>query len=156
MQSMRWIPAATILILAAPALAQPGAISRAKFIADMDARFRALDDDGNGQLSPAEIEASQRAEASATASKRNSTLFALLDADKDGKLTPEEFDKLNNPPPNTANADLMLGRMDGNRDRQISVAEHRAAMLANFDRLDTNRDGIVGPAELKAGGAAPR
>ena len=83
-------------------------------------------------------------------------MFALLDADKDGKLTPEEFDKLNNPPPNTANAALMLGRMDGNRDRQISLAEHRAAMLANFDRLDANRDGIVSPAELKAGGSAPR
>ena len=39
----------------------------------------------------------------------------------------------------------MLGRMDGNRDRQISLAEHRAAMLANFDRLDTNRDGVVSP-----------
>ena len=153
---MRWVPAATMLILAAPALAQSGSISRAKFIADMDARFRALDDDGNGQLSPAEIEASQRAEASAAASKRNAALFALLDADKDGKLTPEEFDKLNNPPPNTANAPLMLGRMDGNRDGQISLAEHRAGMLANFDRLDTNRDGVVGPAELKAGGAAAR
>jgi len=144
------------LLLTSPALAQGASTSRAKFIADMDARFRAIDSDRNGQLSPVEIEASQRAEASAAASKRNATLFALLDADKDGKLTPEEFDKLNNPPPNTANAALMLGRMDGNRDRQISLAEHRAAMLANFDRLDANRDGIVSPAELKAGGSAPR
>ena len=69
---------------------------------------------------------------------------------------PQEFDKLNNPPPNTANAALMLGRMDGNRDRQVSLAEHRAAMLANFDRLDTNRDGVVSAAEMKAGGAQPR
>ena len=153
---MRWIPAATILMLGGVAIAQTGSISRARFTADMDAKFRAIDTDRNGQFSATEIEASQRTEASAAASRRNATLFGLLDADKDGKLTPQEFDKLNNPPPNTANAALMLGRMDGNRDRQVSMAEHRAAMLANFDRLDTNRDGVVSAAEMKAGGAQSR
>lgn len=153
---MRWILFISTLMLCGPVFAQAGSISRARFAADMDTQFRVIDSDRNGQLSPAEIEAAQRAEAAAAASKRNSTLFALLDADKDGKLTPDEFDKFNNPPPNTANAALMLGRMDGNRDRQISLAEHRAAMLANFDRLDTNRDGIVSAAEMKAGGARPR
>ena len=33
--------------------------------------------------------------------------------------------------------------MDGNRDSQISLAEHRTATLANFDRLDTDKDGVV-------------
>ncbi|RIX32460.1 CREC-EF hand family protein [Sphingomonas edaphi] len=153
---MRWIHTAMILMLGGAAIAQTGSISRARFTADMDAQFRAIDTDRNGQLSTVEIEASQRAEASTAASRRNTTLFAQLDTDKDGKLTPQEFDKLNNPPPNTANAALMLGRMDGNRDRQVSMAEHRAAMLANFDRLDTNRDGVVSAAEMKAGGAQPR
>lgn len=153
---MRWILAASMLMFDGAPAAQTGSISRARFSADMDAQFRKIDGDRDGLLSIAEIEASQRAEALAAASKRNATLFTLLDADRDGRLTPQEFDKLNNPPPNSANASLMLGRMDGNRDRQISMVEHRAAMLANFDRLDGNRDGVVSAGEMKAGGAKPR
>ena len=147
---------AALLLWAGAAFGQDGSISRARFISDMDAQFRAMDDDRNGQLDAAEIESSQRAQASREASKRNQTLFALLDTDKDGKLTAEEFDRFNNPPPNTANAAPLLGRMDSNRDRKISPAEHRAAMLLNFDRLDTDHNGIVTVAEMKAGGAIPR
>jgi Ca2+-binding EF-hand superfamily protein len=153
---MRWMLGVTLLLLAGTAIGQDGSISRARFIADMDAQFRAMDSDHNGQLIAAEIEALQRGQASAEASKRNRTLFALLDADKDGKLTAEEFDRFNNPPANTANAAPVVGRMDSNRDGQVSATEHRAAMLVNFDRLDTDHNGIVTAAELKAGGAAPR
>jgi hypothetical protein len=46
--------------------------------------------------------------------------------------------------------------MDSNRDGQVSATEHRAAMLVNFDRLDTDHNGTVTAAELKAGGAAAR
>ena len=35
--------------------------------------------------------------------------------------------------------------MDGNRDQQVSLVEHRTATLANFDRLDTDRNGVVTP-----------
>ena len=153
---MRWMLGVTMLLSAGTAIGQDGSISRARFIADMDAQFRAMDSDRNGQLSAAEIEVSQRAQASGEASKRNRTLFTLLDTDKDGKLTAAEFDRFNNPPPNTANAAPLLARMDGNRDRQVSAAEHRAAMLVNFDRLDADHNGIVSAAEMKAGGAAPR
>jgi hypothetical protein len=34
--------------------------------------------------------------------------------------------------------------------------EHRAATVANFDRLDADKDGIVTAAEMKAGGILPR
>ena len=46
----------------------------------------------------------------------------------------------------------MLARMDGNRDSQVNLIEYRTATLANFDRLDTDKNGIVTPAEMKAGG----
>ena len=46
----------------------------------------------------------------------------------------------------------MLAREDSNRDSQVSLVEHRAATLANFDRLDTDKDGMVTAAEMKAGG----
>jgi hypothetical protein len=48
----------------------------------------------------------------------------------------------------------MLAQEDSNRDSQISLAEHRAATLANFDRLDTDRNGVVTAAEMKAAGIA--
>ena len=106
------------LLLTSPALAQGASTSRAKFIADMDARFRAMDSDRNGQLSPVEIEASQRAEASAAASKRNATLFALLDADKDGKISLAE-----------------LSTMDDRRKQMLEGA-------------DKNSDGFMDKSEL--------
>jgi hypothetical protein len=50
----------------------------------------------------------------------------------------------------------MLSREDGNRDGQVSLVEHRTATLANFDRIDTDKNGIVSVAEMRAGGVAPR
>ena len=47
----------------------------------------------------------------------------------------------------------ILARMDLNRDQSISLVEHRTATLANFDRMDTDKNGIVTPAEIKAAGA---
>lgn len=55
-----------------------------------------------------------------------------------------------------ANAQPMLSRMDGNRDNQVSLVEHRTATQANFDRLDTDKDGNVTAAEMQAGGVKPR
>ena len=40
-------------------------------------------------------------------------------------------------------------------DGVISQVEFRAGTLANFDRLDANKDGIVDAAEMKAGGIQP-
>jgi hypothetical protein len=47
---MRWMLGVTLLLLAGTAIGQDGSISRARFIADMDAQFRAMDSDRNGQL----------------------------------------------------------------------------------------------------------
>jgi hypothetical protein len=46
--------------------------------------------------------------------------------------------------------------MDSNRDSLISIVEHRTATLANFDRLDVDRDGKVTAAELNAVVPSPR
>ena len=154
-----------VLILAwtAPAIGQAKAesppagapLSRAKFIAGMDAEFRKMDADANGRLSRAEIERFQNVQALAQAQERNKALFAQLDADKNGRLSQAEFAKMATAA-STANAQPMIARMDGDRDDQISQVEHRTATLANFDRLDTDRDRVVSPAEMKAGGIAPR
>lgn len=137
------------------ALASAEPLARSRFIADMDNEFRKMDADKNGLLTRIEIEQYQKLSAVAQAEARNRALFAQLDADKNGQLNKNEFAKLVTAPP-AANAQPMLSRMDGNRDQQISLVEHRTATLANFDRLDTDRDGNVTPAEMSAGGIAPR
>ena len=147
--------AALALPSALAAQATPPSIARASFIADMDTQFRKMDADKNGQLIRIEIEQFQKLAAVAEAQARNRAWFVQLDADKNGQLSPAEFAKMSAPPA-AANATPMLTRMDGNRDQQISMVEHRAATLANFDRLDVDKDGVVTPAEMKAGGIAPR
>ena len=138
---------------AAQAPAKP--LARSQFIAEMDAEFRKTDADKNGQLTRTEIEQYQKLQAVAQAQARNAAMFAQLDADKNGQLSKSEFAKIATPAP-TANAQPMLSRMDGNRDQQISLVEHRTATLANFDRLDADKDGNVSAAEMKAGGVTPR
>lgn len=126
-------------------------LARTQFIADMDGEFRKMDADKNGLLTKVEIEQYQKLQVVAQAQARNRQLFVQLDADKNGLLSPAEFAKVATPAP-TANAQPMLTRMDGNKDQQISLVEHRTATVANFDRLDTDKDGIVTAAEMKAGG----
>jgi Ca2+-binding EF-hand superfamily protein len=117
----------------------------------MDSQFRAMDADKNGQLTRVEIEQHQRQSAVAEATARNRAQFAELDTNKNGQLNVAEFAKLT-PPTAAANAGPMLAREDSNRDSQVSLIEHRSATLANFDRLDTDRDGVVTSTEMKAGG----
>lgn len=136
---------------AKPASAAGASLARTQFIADMDGEFRKMDADKNGLLTKIEIEQYQKLQAVAQAQSRNRQLFLQLDADKNGQLSPAEFAKIATPAP-AANAQPMIGRMDGNKDQQISLVEHRTATVANFDRLDTDKDGIVNAAEMKAGG----
>lgn len=119
----------------------------------MDSQFRSIDADKNGQLTRAEIEQHQLQSAVAEAKARNRAQFAELDVNKNGQLSPAEFAKLT-PPAAAANAGPMLAREDINRDSQISLIEHRSATLANFDRLDADKDGVVSAAEMKAAGIA--
>jgi len=150
---MWWIMlAAAVAPSTAPAQAaasQP--IARAQFISEMDTQFRQMDADKNGQLTRTEIEQYQKLSAVAEAKARNHALFAQLDTNKNGQLSPAEFAKVSAAIP-VANAQPMLAREDSNRDDQVSLIEHRTATLANFDRLDTDKDGVVTAAEMKAGG----
>lgn len=130
-------------------------LPRAQFIAGMDGEFRKMDADKNGQLTKAEIEQFQTQQLAAQSRARNKDLFGQLDTDRNGQLSQSEFAKIATPPP-VANAQPMIARMDGNRDSQISGAEYRTATLANFDRIDSDKNGIVTADELKAGGITPR
>ncbi|MCX7864678.1 MAG: EF-hand domain-containing protein, partial [Novosphingobium sp.] len=82
--------------------------------------------------------------------RENAQVFQRLDADRNGALTLEEFSKLVAVPP-APDVTSILDQPDRNRDQKVTIVEYRAATLANFDRLDTDLDGIVTDAEMKAG-----
>ena len=76
--------------------------------------------------------------------KRRSEMFAKLDTNKDGQLNTAEFNAAaplpQRPKANPAEA---LRKSDSNKDQKLSAAEFRAPPLANFDKIDLNRDGTV-------------
>lgn len=133
--------------------AQP--VPRATFIATMDAEFSAIDADKNNVLTKKEIEDYQRAVSARAAQRRNVAVFQALDKDKNGAISPAEFAALpmNVPQPNAA---PLLAQTDGNRDGSVTKVEFRAGKLVNFDRMDTDKDGIVTPTEMKAAGLIAR
>lgn len=126
-------------------------VPRTEFLKVMDQEFGKMDADKNGRLTRAEIEAFQRTAGVAEAAQRNRALFRQLDADRNGQLTAAEFGKLaiTPPPPNAA---PVLGQNDLNKDQQVTLVEYRTAKLANFDRMDVDKNGIVTVAEMRAAG----
>ena len=135
----------------APAAAAAQPIPRATFLANMDVEFRKMDADRNAIVTRAEVERFQRAAAVLRAQARLRARFAELDSDRNGQLSLAEFGRLQGAAP-AANASPLLSRFDLNRDNNISLVEYRTGTLANFDRLDVDKDGIVSAAEMKAGG----
>ena len=126
-------------------------IARTTFIASMDSEFRQMDADRNGSLIRAEIEQFQRAAALAQLQATNRALFTRLDADRNGQLSAAEFAGLPMQVP-APNAAPILSQTDINKDGSVTLVEYRTGKLANFDRLDADKDGIVSAAEMKAAG----
>ena len=137
-------PARTVKSTAVP-------VPRTTFIQTMDSEFRKMDANKNNIVTRIEIEQFQRAASALEAQSRVRALFAQLDTDRSGHLSPAEFGKMaaTPPPPNAA---PVLGQADLNRDGTITLVEYRTVKLANFDRMDTDKDGIVSVAEMKAAG----
>ena len=137
----------------APAAQAPAVVPvpRTEFIATMDTEFRKMDADHNGILTKKEVDDFQHAMLGIEMDNRRRALFAALDADHNGLLTPQEFARLQLPTPEISSAPL-FAQNDLNRDGQVTLVEFRTAKLANFDRMDTDKDGIVSPAEMKAAG----
>lgn len=132
------------------ATAQP--LTRARLSAQLDSNFKAVDSNGDKTLSAAEIETAQArtiAQAQATIAKRIEAEFARLDANKDGQLSMAEM-KAGAPTPRATPAAELLGQLDRNKDGKATLDEYRATPLANFDRLDTNKDGTISAAEQSA------
>ena len=140
--------------LAGNAVAQ-GAVTkdvpRTDFLTTMDQEFGKMDADKNGQVTRAEIEAYDRAVALGNARARAQATFVQLDSDKNGQISPVEFMKLVTAAP-PADGRPLIAKLDTNKDGQISLVEHRAGKLSYFDLIDTDKNGVVTVAEMKAAG----
>jgi len=149
------IIAALMLSIAGPVFAQASApaaqpLARATFIATMDGEYRKIDSNKDGQVTRAEVDAFQKAALALQVQARQRAVFAALDTDRNGQISMSEFGKVPVTPPPT-NPDVIM-RFDTSKDGRVSLIEHRTATLANFDRMDTDKDGVVSAAEMTAGG----
>jgi Ca2+-binding EF-hand superfamily protein len=117
----------------------------AAFANSPDTRFESMDANGDGTISPDEHAAAA------------SAMFEKMDTNADGKVTAAEM---------TAAHQNMTGKkagkgeltaaekikiVDTNGDGVLTADEHAAAAKTMFDKMDTDHDGHLTKAELKAG-----
>ena len=160
--------AATPAIAAQAAPAKPGAArpaaapqqqsTRANVVKGLDTNFKAVDTNGDGNLSSTELAAAEgKVQQRRLAQRRaqHEAGFTRLDTNKDGSLSKAEFmaaaPTSSSAAPNGAS---LVTRLDANKDGRVTAEEYRGPVLAQFDRADTNKDGVLSEAERKA--AAPR
>ena len=106
-----------------------------------EARFKALDTDGDDKLSPDEH---------AAGAKR---MFAAMDADKDGTVTVAEMDAAhkNVTGEGPEHRPVIRGKDQGGRqngDGLLSAEEHAAGSKRMFHTMDIDNDGFLSRAEL--------
>jgi hypothetical protein len=142
---------------AAPA---PKPIPRAQIVRQYSANYKQLDANGDGAVVEAEIQEAQgRAQQLAMAefAKRREAAFKQLDTNKDGQLSAAEFNagtptpRLRPPPPSS-----VVQKLDADKDRKITEAEFTATTLAEFDKVDLNRDGIFSVEEQQKARASKK
>ncbi len=146
-----------------------GVLTRAEVEADVARRFAKLDANKDGKVDDGD-RAAHRAE-------RQNAMFAALDTNKDGSVSRAEFDaaaaardakraerRAKRVERSGAGEEMrgkhggrrhghggrMLGMVDSNGDKAITLDEMRAAALARFDRIDANKDGQVTAEERAA------
>jgi hypothetical protein len=89
-----------------------GAVSKAEFEAKRAADFTAADTDKDGNVSAAELNAFHEKKAAERKTEREKRMYERLDANKDGKVTKDEFEGAGR-----------FDKMDKNKDGKISADE---------------------------------
>lgn len=141
-----------------------GRISRAAFIDSRIARLTALDTNRDGVVSPEE----RRAGMQARRSERMAARFDALDRNGDGTISREEFTAPREQGADRADranrGERRHGPRGGHHQRgergeargAMTIADVQARLTAQFDRMDTNRDGFVTAEERTAARQAGR
>ena len=131
-----------------------GLLSRAEVTAFFDnlrqqaeARLRAADVNGDGQISREEAQ---------TALPMIAAIFDFLDADNNGQITIAEFGRLVTPQGREAIRLAIIAHVraaDTNHDGMLDLAEVQTGLpglASRFSQLDTNGDGLLSPDELRS------
>jgi hypothetical protein len=142
-----WMASAALLVMQQAAVTQPG--PRSDYLKVMDGQFRQLDADGDGKVMPQEVVAKEARDQRAQALALNRKIFGDLDKDRNGSLSADEFGGLVGTPP-SADPRPFMQRMDLDKDGTVTLVEHRTVLLATFDAIDSDKDGVVTPAEMQA------
>jgi Ca2+-binding EF-hand superfamily protein len=106
------------------------------------AQFEALDVNRDGVVSKYEYD--------------SDVVFATMDGDRNARISATELQAFLGPEEDgapSASYRISVADMDG--DGELSDAEIRRGMEFRFQYLDSNKDGNVDPAELKAGFGVP-
>jgi Ca2+-binding EF-hand superfamily protein len=140
-----WI-ASAVLFLLQQAVTEP--VQRSDYLKVMDGEYQKLDADHDGRVTAQEASAKLTRDERDQALAANRAIFTQLDKDKNGSLSPDEFAALVVVRP--VDPAGFMQRMDLNKDGIVTLVEHRTVMLATFDALDTDKDGVVTPAEMLA------
>ncbi|MEO6225817.1 MAG: EF-hand domain-containing protein [Sphingomicrobium sp.] len=165
----RYLPCAALIAfgaaqpaLAAPAVqgaapaAKPAATTqtRASLANSLQGNFKAIDANGDGTLSAAElqaVEAKALQQRVVNARARVEGEFTKLDTNRDGQLSKAEFMAVAPTAPTQApNGAALLAQLDKNKDGKITIDEYRTPILGRFDSLDTNKDGTLSQSERAA------
>ena len=140
-----WLASAVLLMLQ-QAVTAP--VPRAEYLKVMDAEFKQLDANSDGRVTAQEAAAKLTRDEHERALAANRQIFARLDKDHNGSLSPEEFAGLVTTP--TVDSTAYMRRLDLNHDGIVTLVEYRTVMLSTFDAIDADKDGIVTPAEMLA------
>ena len=113
-----------------------------------DARFEAMDADGDGKISPDEHTAAA------------TRMFDTMDGNDDGKVTAAEMDVAHQKLLGKKHVKSAKGEMsaaekikiiDTNGDGLLTQDELSMAAMAMFEKMDTDRDSFLTKSEIKAG-----
>lgn len=146
---------------AAPAAEAAKPMTRAQFLANVQARFNAVDTNHDGYLEESEVAAAQQKELQELQQREQQRLeaeFNRLDTNHDGQLSKAEFMAAAPPIKARETPAQLVGTIDANKDHKVSLQEYEAGPLSTFNKLDANHDGTVTPQEIEAArkGAAAR
>ena len=139
---------------AVPANNTPQPIVRSVLINGVNEEFKRADINGDGFVDRNELvmdETRRLQDQKALLLRSREVAFDQMDRNHDGSLSKEEFNYIAKASPlPTPNPVPTLDKFDRNKDGKISRDENIALLIAQFDNLDKDKNGILMPDELPA------